>query len=615
MSDLEPITRAENFWVNEGDLEPITRKEQYIKHLYDETQVVPEYPKTREEYFINKAGEELHDVTVEQLNVTENGTYSEAGKAYSPVIVEVPEPTLISKSISENGTYQASSDNADGYSQVSVNVEGYKISEVSGLPSPTATFSDGSALPMPNLKIAVEPQQDLHGYDAPWVGGAGKNKLPLSVSEIKSSNGGANSWTNNSKEISGIVYTILTDSDENVIGIKANGTATANSILYLMSTTAPPIQLDGQSVIISMAGFLKGAYKDNSWHDILAPSTETVTLNGDVVQMWGQINNGVQVNNIVIQPMVRLASVTDATFAPYSNICPISGWSAVDVTRTGKNLWSYGDVGGTLSKSVNVDIEAGNYTLSTVVTSSDTDESNSRVIFIYDDDTSMGVNFTRNSRASQAINFAKKVKEAIFYAAEGYIISTGDTFTYTDIQLEYGSTATAYEPYNGSTITIQLGDTYYGGTLDVVSGVLSVTHEYSTFDGSADEGWTVGTNNAHSRGYTYALSDIKPHSANSQPTSAICDKIETGTWESVFNGTLVLGQTGKAIGFGLDSLGITNDTDLNAWLSNNPITIVYELATPTTIQLTPTAVSSLLGQNNLWADTGDVLEASYFESL
>ena len=43
--------------------------------------------------------------------------------------------------------------------------------------------------------------------------------------------------------------------------------------------------------------------------------------------------------------------------------------------------------------------------------------------------------------------------------------------------------------------------------------------------------------------------------------------------------------------------------------------LVYELATPTTIQLTPTAVKSLLGTNNLFADTGDVVEASYWESL
>lgn len=33
-------------------------------------------------------------------------------------------PTLITKSITENGTYNAESDNADGYSQVTVNVSG-----------------------------------------------------------------------------------------------------------------------------------------------------------------------------------------------------------------------------------------------------------------------------------------------------------------------------------------------------------------------------------------------------------------------------------------------------------------------------------------------------------
>ena len=66
--------------------------------------------------------EDDRDPTIEGLSVTENGTYSEPGKAYSPVIVEVPEPTLITKSITANGTYSASADNADGYSQVTVNV-------------------------------------------------------------------------------------------------------------------------------------------------------------------------------------------------------------------------------------------------------------------------------------------------------------------------------------------------------------------------------------------------------------------------------------------------------------------------------------------------------------
>lgn len=37
----------------------------------------------------------------------------------------------------------------------------------------------------------------------------------------------------------------------------------------------------------------------------------------------------------------------------------------------------------------------------------------------------------------------------------------------------------------------------------------------------------------------------------------------------------------------------------------------YELATPITVQLTPTQVEQLLGQNNVWADTGDVEELIY----
>lgn len=91
MSDLTPITREEAL-LDGQNLEPITRKEMFIKRIYDDTQEIPE-PATREEWFLKKAGEGSSPVTVEALSVTANGTYSEAGKAYSPVTVEVPLPT------------------------------------------------------------------------------------------------------------------------------------------------------------------------------------------------------------------------------------------------------------------------------------------------------------------------------------------------------------------------------------------------------------------------------------------------------------------------------------------------------------------------------------------
>ena len=41
-----------------------------------------------------------------------------------------------------------------------------------------ASFPDGAdGLPVKDLTVGIEPVQDLHGYDSPWPGGSGKNKL------------------------------------------------------------------------------------------------------------------------------------------------------------------------------------------------------------------------------------------------------------------------------------------------------------------------------------------------------------------------------------------------------------------------------------------------------
>ena len=65
------------------------------------------------------------DPTLITKNITANGTYtaeSDNADGYSEVDVDV-QPTLITKNITANGTYTAESDNADGYSKVEVNVK------------------------------------------------------------------------------------------------------------------------------------------------------------------------------------------------------------------------------------------------------------------------------------------------------------------------------------------------------------------------------------------------------------------------------------------------------------------------------------------------------------
>ena len=50
---------------------------------------------------------------------------------------------------------------------------------------------------------------------------------------------------------------------------------------------------------------------------------------------------------------------------------------------------------------------------------------------------------------------------------------------------------------------------------------------------------------------------------------------------------------------------VTTLNEAKAWFTENQTQVCYPLATPITYQLTPQEITSLLGANNLWADTGD----------
>lgn len=150
--------------------DPVTHKEVFLAKAAGMS-VAELEPVTREEMYLNAitGGGGGGEITKEALSVNSNGTYTApSGKAYSPVTVNVPntyaagdegkvvnngslvaqtsdtatsngtvdttlinsltvsvpQPTLVSKTITENGTYSAEDDNADGYSAVTVDVQG-----------------------------------------------------------------------------------------------------------------------------------------------------------------------------------------------------------------------------------------------------------------------------------------------------------------------------------------------------------------------------------------------------------------------------------------------------------------------------------------------------------
>jgi hypothetical protein len=63
------------------------------------------------------------------------------------------------------------------------------------------------------------------------------------------------------------------------------------------------------------------------------------------------------------------------------------------------------------------------------------------------------------------------------------------------LQLEAGSTATEYEPYRGEEITLDLGQTVYGGSLDWNTGLLTITKgNIESYAGeNVPDGWISST--------------------------------------------------------------------------------------------------------------------------
>ena len=164
-------------------------------------------------------------------------------------------------------------------------------------------------------------------------------------------------------------------------------------------------------------------------------------------------------------------------------------------------------------------------------------------------------------------------------------------------QLEKGNQPTTFEPYHGKTYTTPFNQTVYGGTLDVLTGELTITHGY--LDASSVT-WTAQTNSRWFYNGLTAVIKIPPN--NATPTDTISDRFSAMSNDNMASTTNI----GLSVN-GSGSLVIRNGSTTVQPEGQ----IVYPLATPTTLSLTPQTVKALVGENHISASTGEVTECKF----
>lgn len=224
--------------------------------------------------------------------------------------------------------------------------------------------------------------------------------------------------------------------------------------------------------------------------------------------------------------------------------------------------------------------------------------------------------FSLNDTGNGVTNMSKVTKKVVF----GIAILSGVNVNGLVFkpQLEIGTTATDYQPYQGfETTTVELNQPLRelpNGVKDTIeNGVVTRRVGEITFNGS--ETWLKNAGNANNWLYHIAITHVNARGlCDSLPHNEI-DVINSdgsGINRVGFNFTQYEKVMYLNVGYYMEQAGLTNTIDnLKTWLQSNPITVCYELATPTTEQITLPTLPSWYPYTDAWV--GTELQPSFVE--
>ena len=202
---------------------------------------------------------------------------------------------------------------------------------------------------------------------------------------------------------------------------------------------------------------------------------------------------------------------------------------------------------------------------------------------------------------SQSYNSSRLLNQNATFTApiNGYVFIRGNTSFDEVNQMVASGTSTDYE--QGNTYTFAFGQTVYGGHFDN-KGNLVVTHSIVDL---GDLSWT------YQNGYFYSnsISTIK-QPVDSTPINGICSCCSVYSYNYVIL-KLISGIIGASSSKRLYIYieNITTSEDLLTLINGQ--SLIYELANPITLAITSQDIPTLLGENNIFSNTG-ACEVSYF---
>ena len=207
--------------------------------------------------------------------------------------------------------------------------------------------------------------------------------------------------------------------------------------------------------------------------------------------------------------------------------------------------------------------------------------------------TELGVGFNSNippnTIATPIINLDKFTPNAIMLYSQNLTVGQSYSGTFK-VQVEEGTKATTYEPYKESIKTLYLNSPLLeGDTIEQSGNDIVHNHRYKsvTFDGSEDEINRSSITNTDCVRYYIKAKDIKPtNTDNTNFINMYSDKFITNMSSEALHVKNIEGISSTwdkyiTVSILKSKLSSQDVIGFKQYLQQNPITVVYELATPT----------------------------------